>query len=325
MENSSGGILGLGHLLMDVFGELPVARGVPAGEAEASHLSREAIEEILEKIDTTAFDGGSCRKRIGGGQALLAVAARALGFETRFLACVGADEEGDQVRSWLADYGVASEILIKEGHTGIFICIEGQGGAKRLFVDPGAAREIRGRWIERSFLKPGWVLAIDGLLIDSPDWLARTAVRARIAGMSIALDLSTPSNVAEHGAALRIFADRHCDFVFANEREFETLQGITGRIQSPRETWIVKLGSRGARSTRGAQTWYSETRPSDSGFDTGAGDFFAAGYLSGKLSGIGEDSCLALGNEVAASLVRKGEKSLPLEDLVSIGRTIHRW
>jgi sugar/nucleoside kinase (ribokinase family) len=322
VKKGNVGILALGHLLLDVFAEIPESPGKLPQGGPVNHLEHSVIEEIITDIANESSAHGGYRSRIGGGQALVALAGRALGLSTCLAACVGADAEGARLRSWLEEYAVIPALWTGIGRTGIFLCLSGRDGGKKIFVDPGAAREIRGKEIERGFLKPGWILSIDGLLIDSPVWLAEAAERAHKAGMKVALDLSTPSNAARWGGELREFSARHCDYVFANEEEFEEVQRGAGRIIAPRETWVVKLGPKGSFSFKGMDSWTSRTRTIDSSFDTGAGDFFAAGYLAGSLGGLNEEGCLSLGNETAAKLIRTAGGGFPMAELALLGRSI---
>jgi sugar/nucleoside kinase (ribokinase family) len=322
VKKGNVGLLALGHLLLDVFAEIPDSPGkLPQGDSVA-HLEHVAIEEIMANIANEPCSQGDSRSRIGGGQALVALASRALGLDTCLAACVGADAEGSMLWSWITEYGIIPDISTGKGRTGIFLCLSDKNGGKRILVDPGAAREIRGKEIRRGLFKPGWVLSIDGLLIDSPEWLAETAERARAAGMKVALDLSTASNAARWGVELKDFSARHCDYVFANEAEFEEVQRSAGRIVAPRETWIVKLGRKGSFSFKGTDSWTSKAKTIDSSFDTGAGDFFAAGYLAGCMEGFDEEARLSLGNEVAAKLVQSGESGFPMTELALLGRSI---
>ena len=323
MRKGKGGILAMGHVLVDIFGEDTGSLAGFAGASRVSHLKHDEMAGILAKIESSPqFIRGSLQRKVGGGQALLSVAARAMGAEVRREACKGNDAEGDFLQSELAEQRLDLGLATGLGRTGIFLNLSAKGGDKRIFVDPGAAREIRGRAFDPGVFKPGWILSLDGLLIDSPSWLAETAEEASRAGMKVALDLSTPSNAVVQGMELKDFAARHCDFVFANEKEFEELEHAAGKISSPRETWIVKLGPGGARSFRGNRTWLSETQRIETNFDTGAGDFFAAGYLCGLLADLDDKACLSLGNAAAAALVRSDGLGFPLSELSFLGKAI---
>ncbi|MCX7025890.1 MAG: carbohydrate kinase family protein [Spirochaetes bacterium] len=311
----------MGHVLLDIFGNDPGNSGNPDRAVGVSHLDRRAMEQILDRIEPeSGIVYKEIKKRVGGGQALLTIAAKALGVDAQLAGCVGEDKEGVFLRSRLKEYGIDLDISTGRGRTGVFLCLRARDGGKRIFVYPGAARDIRGRELKDEFLKPGWILSLDGLLMDSAAWLSETAQKAVKAGMKVAIDLSTPINARERGGELRDFAARYCDFVFANEEEFEEVQKTTGRIIAPRETWIVKLGPKGARSFHRGGAWSAGTRWTAPDFDTGAGDFFAAGYLVGNLSNLGEEASLSLGNAAGLSLIESGTGALPLAELSKLGR-----
>lgn len=98
------------------------------------------------------------------------------------------------------------------------------------------------------------------------------------------------------------------DIVLAGEGEVEQLSGCGDREQGA--LWflkhgagltVVKLGDAGAWATDGMQEWTAPPHPVTVVDPVGAGDAFAAGFLSGWLRGFGVAGCLAEGN-VAGSM-----------------------
>lgn len=313
--NGVGGLLCVGHVLVDLFVDLLPEHQFMGRDLGPLHVDRAELDEVLSRFRRLSSEGkASIERRVGGGQALLALAALSLGLEASLLACVGKDEEGEFLRSSLGAAGLEAGLFEGKARTGLFVCA-GSGGRRRVFVDPGAAREVRGAVIPAGWLRRGWILCLDGLLIDAPAWLGSLAGTARAASMQIALDLSTVSNVERNGRELADFAARHCDIVFANEAEFEELRLGAKERASAHTTWVVKLGPRGARSFRGDESWSAPLGGRASDFDTGAGDFFAAGYLAGKLAGRDESRCLELGNRAASLILDSAGRGLPLAEL----------
>jgi sugar/nucleoside kinase (ribokinase family) len=101
---------------------------------------------------------------------------------------------------------------------------------------------------------------------------------------------------------------RCCDFVFANEDEFIALSGSSvaegiGDLNLLECGFVVKLGSRGAAFTRRGETWESPVRAQVALDETGAGDAFAAGFLSGFARGLSPERCLRLGNRIAEEVI----------------------
>jgi ribokinase len=125
------------------------------------------------------------------------------------------------------------------------------------------------------------------LLRDGPRASALAAIeRARAAGMTVSVDPSS-------WALIRPGAIPDVDLLLPNEREAEVL--------GEREGMVVKLGAAGAR-------WGSVRAPAvpvEVVDTTGAGDAFAAGFLSARLAGSDPHSSLASGCAAAARAVAR--------------------
>ena len=242
----------------------------------------------------------------GGGVAIMGKASRALGLGVDLWACVGNDGQGEYLKNELARFGIAFHSVASEKPTGIFCSLVIENGEKRIVVSPGAAKDIRGYFLPPEALISGNVLYIDGLLIDSPEWLGELAGRAREKGMIVALDVSTPGNARRFPAEILRFSAAYCDYVFANEEEFEALSSASSPGLSDFPNWIVKRGRRGAALVHGASRIETEALATKTVDDTGAGDAFAAGFLYGVLEGFDGETCLRMGN--AAGSVAVGAK-----------------
>lgn len=328
------GILALGHALADCIGRAPPAlfeslRGMPS----PAHIPPERMRALralwpgpeggergagAEAADSIAWSAG-------GGAVVTAKAASALGLKTELWASLGKDEEGDFLARDVAAAGVEAHFFFSNQPTGIFCRFSETGGEERIVVSAGAARDVRGTKLPGAAFRSGWIFYVDGLLIDSPVWLGDLAQRARERGMRVALDLSTPGNAARRAGELVSFAREFCDFVFANEAEYEALgplarslplkgsggagakgapAGLAQDTSKGAPVWIVKRAARGAVLLSGGEALKAAAASVTPIDDTGAGDVFAAGFLRGVLQGEGGTVCLRLGNAAAAATLR---------------------
>jgi ribokinase len=87
------------------------------------------------------------------------------------------------------------------------------------------------------------------------------------------------------------------DLLLPNEQEAEVLGE-----QRARET-VVKLGPGGARWSDGSRTIHVPAEPVDVVDTTGAGDAFAAGFLTARFDGADPRAALEAGCRVAARAV----------------------
>jgi sugar/nucleoside kinase (ribokinase family) len=267
-----------------------------------AHIDAGRMADVRERLRT---DRAGLEWRAGGGVSNLARAAGGLGLSVEVWGCVGNDADGEWVETSLSNAGARPRLMKSPLPTGVFCALDCGGGSRRIIVSPGAAPGIMQAEIPESALHRGWVLFLDGLLAAEPRWLESLAGRARAAGMLVAMDLSTPGNVAARGDTLLGIAARHCDFVFANEAEFRLVSGLGGPDPEADTAWVLKRGENGAallrRCALAEEAAGERLTLSD---DTGAGDAFAAGYLGAALEGLDDRECLRRGNETAAAVLR---------------------
>ncbi|MDX9783484.1 MAG: carbohydrate kinase family protein [Spirochaetia bacterium] len=304
MGVNGAGLVAVGHVLLDYVGR---AYGNAAKLCETlstpAHVSASAMADIVEALGE---DGDAAHTwRAGGGSAIIAMAWAKLGLPAALVGCVGRDEGGALLRQLLGSVGIKLFLSESDKPTGRFCRVSTAKGSK-IIASPAAARDIRRFDPPDSFVSNAWVLHLDGLLIDEPAWLEGIAKRAKAAGMAVSLDVSTPFNAAKNGESLIEFSKKFCDFVFANENEWELLGKAASEaaFRKSETIWVVKRGERGA-SALDKGCWIDEpaARVLELEDDVGAGDAFAAGFLAAKAAGCDVSACLAGGNQSASLLL----------------------
>jgi len=299
------GVVALGHVLIDCVGRVSgEVLNILDHLSSPAHVDAALMEKITEALDANAQEPPLSR-RAGGGAAVTAKACSSQGLPAVLLGCVGRDAGARFLLKELDLPGVELRFFESDKPTGRFCCFDTPKGRK-IVASPQAARDIRRYSIPEDCLKQGWVLHIDGLLIDEPEWLRGIAERAKAAGMAVSMDVSTSFNAAKSMAELLAFARQYCDLVFANEEEWERLiHGVELEHSAARScVWVIKKAERGASALKNGEWTHKvaveKLRISD---DIGAGDAFAAGFLATWLAGEAIAFCLARGNESAALLL----------------------
>lgn len=332
-------IVCVGHVLLDCFAFLSDAqfdfltRDVAVGGG-AVHVAPPIMETLLAELLSlpAAPPAPVCRirRRAGGGAVNTAVAARRIGMDTQVWGSVGADANGALVADSIKTAGATFRAKVADTSTGVFLRLASRDGKNKILVSPGAAHAISGTPIEPDELPECGVFYIDGLLIDSPDWLRGLAQAAHGRHSAVAMDISTIGNAKANADGLIGFSRRYCDYVFANEEEFSALfpadigPGALGNAR-----WVVKLGARGARCimtkpesvaaaggeivpplaaarrspSRKLVIIEKPTSQLSVQNSVGAGDFFSAGFLHAALSDAPVEACLDGGNSVAAKFL----------------------
>ena len=236
-------------------------------------LMVDVVARIADPLAHGSDTAAQISVRGGGSAANTAAWAASIGTDVALVCRVGED---DRVTLPGVDVHAAVD---RERPTGTCIVLVEPGGERTMLPDPGAND---GPLPE---IPLGDHLHVVGyaLLRDGPRASALAAIeRARAAGMTVSVDPSS-------WALLRPGAIPQVDLLLANEREAEHLTG----------EMVVKLGAGGAR-------WgdvHVPAVPVEVVDTTGAGDAFAAGFLSAWLTGAGPREALQAGCRVAARAV----------------------
>jgi ribokinase len=226
---------------------------------------------------------------------------------------VGADERGRAAEAELRRAGVDVRLAVdSERPTGTCVVLVTPDGERSMVPDPGANERLAEGDLPDGLLVAGAHLHLTGysLLRDGSRPAARSAIaRARERGMSVSVD---PSSAALLSAA---FLDEltGVGLLLPNAEEAAALCGeedaeraalaLARRVPEV----VVTLGAGGALWTDGGAVSRAGAVRGGAGaaFDTtGAGDAFAAGFLTARLSGAGPGAALSAGCRLAAVAVR---------------------
>lgn len=229
---------------------------------------------------------------------------------------------GANVASWLAKAGVDVTLIGRVGTdalapvalsgldgvdlqvvrdpvqaTGTCVVLVAPGGERTMLPDPGANDAL-----SPSDLPPleGDVLHVSGYALLRPGSRAAALAaieRARDAGMRISVDPASAAPLANDPVFLQRVAP--IDLLLPNADEAAVLGP---QIDVPE--LVVKFGANGARWTNGVETVIGRAVSVDEVLDTtGAGDAFAAGFLSVWLDGGMVGDALEAGAQYAAKAV----------------------
>ncbi len=307
MNLGNKGIVAVGMVLLDGIGSATEKIAEWLGDLPMpAHVAASRMAALRERL---ILERAEIEWRAGGGVSNLARAAGAIGLPVEVWGCVGDDADGASIAASLSGEGALPRLIKRRASTGVFCSLACPDGARRIVVSPGAAPDIAHASFPDDAFHRGWALFLDGLLAAEPDSMDSLAERARSEGMLVAMDLSTPGNVAARRETLLRFAARRCDFIFANEAEFAAAYEGGGPDPADETAWVIKRGERGAALLRHGTLIEEAPRERLSlRDDIGAGDAFAAGFLGAALEGLDGRESLRRGNATAAAALRN---SLP--------------
>jgi ribokinase len=228
--------------------------------------------------------GGTLLVNHGGKGANQAVAARRLGAEVRFIACVGADASGSQIRGALdkEGIGVAGVMTTDRAATGTALIAIDDDGRNQIVVAPGANWQLTVAMVERRRDDIAWADVVMCQLetpIDTVAWVLGEARRRQKP------TLLNPAPMRDEARDLVELAD----YLTPNETEAERLTGVAardpegaaaaGRALRARGagTVVVTLGAAGALAC--SESGEVRVRPFPLAVvdTTAAGDAFNAG------------------------------------------------
>ena len=183
----------------------------------------------------------------------------------------------------------------------------------------GAAATLKAEDLSREMFKGYTYLFIEGYLVQDHDMILRAIELAKEAGLQICLDMASYNIVEQDHDFFSLLINKYVDIVFANEEEAKAFTG-----KEPEEALdviakmcsiaIVKLGARGSLIRKGTEEVHVHAVTVDRVIDTtGAGDYFAAGFLYGLTCGYSLEKCGKIGSILSGSIIRVIGAEMPAE------------
>ncbi len=242
----------------------------------------------------------------GGSAANFAMQSARLGVPTGLISCVGDDLYGKMAIKELTEAGVdVSQVLVLGNQpTGLFFLAEQPNGDRMVITEPGANRLLEKHVLDEEVLARATVVHMAG---GFPMMTMRALEVATLNGMVFSID---PGRAAGNLDFPKILPQT--DLLFVNQGELKTYFKITASEKSLRtfaKTFpgivVVKRGNEGAIATDGFEYCTSEVFEVKAVDTLGAGDAFAAGFVTAWTRSENIEKALHVGNAVAALTITK--------------------
>jgi ribokinase len=240
----------------------------------------------------------------GGSAANFAVQSSKLGVKTGLISCVGDDVHGQLALKHLAKEGVdtSSVLVLNNQPTGIFFFAWQPKRGNIIFAERGANRFLEKHLLDDKLLERARTIHVAG---DFPMIAERAAQKATADGMILSLD---PGRTAREMNFSKIL--RHTDLLFVNQRElrdyFKVNPSKTALKAFAKEfpgIVILKEGKKGARATNGFEYYKAQAFDVPVVDTLGAGDAFAAGFVTAWTRSENIGQALNVGCAVAAQVI----------------------
>lgn len=301
-------VIGIGNALTDVVVNIPSDKtlerfALPKGSMSLVDAQKQyAVSEATAGMPKTLSLGGSAANTIR--------AMARLGAQVGFVGKVGNDNTGDFFIKALDNLGIEPMVGRGKEHSGRCVSLVSLDGERTMATHLGAALELTADEVSDENLKNYDCLYIEGYLVQDHSLIEGVVKRAKACGLQVAIDLASYNIVLENLEFLRELVYKYVDIIFANEQETAAFTGE----QDPRKAVdmlaehcslaVVKIGTKGAYIRRGEEFRHVGIMAAAKRVDTtGAGDFYAAGFLAGMCQGLTLEQCGTIGAITAGKVI----------------------
>ncbi len=312
MASARYDVLGIGNAIVDV-----IAR-TEENFLLAQGMRKGGMALIDEARARAIYDAMGPAVEISGGSAANTIVGLAsLGSRAAFVGKVKADELGKafshDIRA--AGVGFTTKPATDGPSTGRCYVLVTPDGERTMNTFLGAAQDLHPADIDADAIAASAITYLEGYLWDpknAKDAFLKAAKIAHEAGRKVALTMSDAFCVDRwRDEFLQLMRTRTVDLIFANEAELHSLYqtsdfdtavkalraDIDVAVVTRSEKGCLVVGPDGAE----AVSAFPVERVVDT---TGAGDLFAAGFLSGLARGADDRTCGRLGALAAAEVIQ---------------------
>lgn len=301
-------IIGIGNALVDVLVTLKDEKmidelGLQAGGMFLIDDDKLAlIKKKFESMDTHMANGGSA------GNTIRALAV--MGSKVGFIGKTGDDEYGRFFRESCESVGIDTKIAVCDMPSGVASTFISPNGERTFATYLGAASALKAEDLRIEMFEGYSYLYLEGYLVQDHEMILTAVELAKQAGLQICLDMASYNIVEAEKEIFTLLLNKYIDIVFANEEEVKAFTG-----KAPEEALndlaqycsisIVKMGKNGSVIKKGTELINVEAVEVPNVVDTtGAGDFFAAGFLYGLTGGYSFTKCARIGSLLASKVIQ---------------------
>ena len=301
-------VIGIGNALTDMLVNLrsdDVLSRFKLAKGSMSLVDTDLQTEISKSVAGLPYSlslGGSA------GNTIRAMAR--LGCEVGFIGKVGEDKTGDFYIQALTNLSIEPCIFRGQEKSGKCVSLVSADGERTLVTHLGAALELEAEEIDAAIFEGYDCLYVEGYLVQNHALIERAAAVAKQCGLKVAIDLASFNVVAENLEFLRRLVSEYVDIVFANEDEAKTFTcegepvNALQRISEMCELAVVKIGTKGALIKCNGEVIHVGIMAAAKRVDTtGAGDFYAAGFMAGLCQGLTLRQCGTVGAITAGKVI----------------------
>jgi sugar/nucleoside kinase (ribokinase family) len=304
-------VVAIGDAIVDVIATCDehflAQRGLTKGAMQL--LTTEQADELYAAM-------GPAREVSGGSAANSMAGIAALGLNAGFIGQVADDQLGEIFAHDMTSLGVRFETppMASPPPTGRCLILVTPDAQRTMNTCPGASHELTPDALDEATIRAASVTFLEGYLWGPERPRAamlKAADIAHSAGRTVAFTLSESLCLGDRRAGVQRMIDQGVvDILFGNEDEIQHLTGCgslddcIAAIGHKVRTLVMTRGADGALAVENGASAEIPAAPVERIVDTtGAGDLFAAGFLSARCRGRDLRACLEAGALCAAEVI----------------------
>ena len=305
-------IICIGNALVDSLEQIDelVIDELNLNKARMTLVDKERSNFLLQNMKNPFYEAG-------GSAANTAYWISQLGGEAGFIGKISNDELGKQFQTSLKDSGLKDYTIFEreDNQTGLCAIFITPDGERTMNTYLGAGEYLSVEDLHIDSIKEAKILYMEGYLWDKPAsksaFLHAAKVNKESGGLN-SISLSDVFCVEMHRESFISFIENDIDYVFCNEDELNSLLQKNSIEESTKffleqfpkvEQLVCTLGSNGVLILESGNKHFFNASEAIVVDKTGAGDFFAAGYLYGLQKGLSVTESAEIANKSAAHVI----------------------
>ena len=305
-------IICIGNALVDSLTQIEESKinELSLNKARMTLVDKERSNFLLQNMENPIYEAG-------GSAANTAYWISQLGGEVGFIGKISNDELGNQFQSSLKDSGLKDFTVFEEedNQTGLCAIFITPDGERTMNTYLGAGEYLSVNDLNVDSIKDANILYMEGYLWDKPSskeaFLHAAKLNKETGGMN-AISLSDVFCVDMHRESFKDFIKSDIDYVFCNEDELNSLFELNSIDESIEnflnlfpnvKQLICTLGSSGVLIIEEGRSYHFDATEANVVDKTGAGDFFAGGYLYGLQKNLSLVDSAEIANRSAAHVI----------------------
>lgn len=311
-------IIGVGSPIVDSLAHVDEAfiDGIAGAKGGMELVDSSAIGELMAKLKESLVQAP-------GGSAGNTIFAKArLGLSTTFLGKIGNDVGGVYFKErYLEMGGDVSRFKTGDIPNGRCLSLITPDSERTMRTDLGAAMTLSPDEVSVEDFLDCQHAHIEGYLLFNRDLMYKVLDSAKKAGCTISVDLASFEVVNATKDIIKDILTEYVDIIFANEEEAEAFGGsdkdhptLARELAECCSIAVVKVGADGSYICTGETCIKVDANAVEKVVDTtGAGDFWAAGFLYAWLTERPLEDCGRFGSLLGAEVVQVIGAALPEE------------